>query len=309
VSNRDPFDDRARSNAPGEITGPQEARPHDVLADDVLAGDVLGGEARPVDGVLDPLLEDGLFHDGPFEQGLDADELAEQRAVRALLSSLPDPGPVPPDVLDRITRTLRALDHERTRQGSWPRAAGDEGPVGATAASVARLPRRTTSRVLWLAAAAAVVLGGGGAVVSRLASDSSASQSAASASASARPDASAAAGRGQPTAAEAPPVYATGRSYRGTDLVRQAQALLQPGRPVAGGTAPRALAAPQRGVVAGCLRAVGAAPTDLLAADLGTYEGRPAVVLVIRTGQGREVRVTARDCHTGMAPLTTAALP
>lgn len=289
MSDRDPFGDEARSGSRAE-----DVRPRDVLAH----------EGRFEDGVH----ADGRFEDGVFEDGLDADELAEQRAVRALLSSLPDPGPVPPDVLDRITRTLRALDHERREQGTWPPGpVRGERPVGATA-TVRQLPRQVPSRVVWLAAAAAVVFLGGGAVVSRLASDSSASQSAASASASTRPDASAAAGRARPTA-EAAPVYATGRSYRGADLVRQAQALLQPGRAAAGTTGPRAVAGPQRSVATSCLRALGAAPTDLLVADLGTYEGRPAVVLVVRTGQGREVRVTGRDCRAGMAPLTTAALP
>ena len=246
-------------------------------------------------------ISDDAFGADPDDDALDRDlapdKLAEQRAVRELLRSLPDPGPVPPDVLDRITETLRALDAER--------AAGAE---------VVPLRRRTPHRALWLAAAAAVVLGGGGAVVSRLGSDTSPSNSTASV---ATP---------RPGSTQRAPVYATGARYGAADLAVRARALLAPAggaarAPGSGGAqrpgiqAPdlRPAAAPATTVTAvvGCLRALGLRAGQLLAADDATYEGQPAFVLVVDTGgASREVRVTGRDCRPGAAhPLDTVRLP
>jgi hypothetical protein len=251
--------------------------------------------------------EDGEA-DAPFEDGLDADELAEQRAVRALLASLPDPGPVPPDVLDRITSTLRSLQEEqqadvRQRAALYPVAGG---------ATIARPRHRPAGRALWLAAAAAVVLAGGGAVMSRLADDTSPRDSAATASAGASESAAARSAtdeRGTTQGDLLAPVYASGTRYRSADLVRQAQDLLDRRRLAGGPADSDAAALPRRRAVAGCLQAVGPTGSTLRAADLATYEGRPAVVLVLATSRGLEVRVTARTCPPGTAALRTAQLP
>jgi hypothetical protein len=288
----------------------------------------LFGDRRPDDDRLDDdrLAHDGLAHDrlahdpldaDLFEDGLDPDELADQRAVRALLASLPDPGPVPPDVLDRITSTLRSLQ-EQLEAGPHPLAAPHQHaalapvPVGATA--VGR-PRRLPLRGVWLAAAAAVVLAGGGAVVSRLADDSSPRESAASAARDSAGSAASESGAPAAGAATTPPddlqapVYTSGTRYRSVDLVRQAQALVT-ARRVAGGPADSGAAAlPRRRTVADCLRAVAPEGSTLLAGDLATYEGRPAIVLVLATAAGREVRVTGRTCAPGSTAVRTAPLP
>jgi hypothetical protein len=243
-----------------------------------------------------------LFDDDLFDDDLDADALEEQRAVRALLSSLPDPGPPPPDVVDRINRTLQALQEQ---------AAGQAPARAVTGASVVAMrPRRPRHRALWLAAAAAVVLGGGGAVVSQLASDTSANDTAASvASGSASPQGSSGAGaRGVAPAEPGGRVYASGTDYRRADLVRQAQALLAPGRRVLLAERPAAaglLADPT--VVIACVRAVGGSPDALLAADVATYEGHPAVVLVLTRPSGRQVLVADRGCRPGAATLLASA--
>jgi hypothetical protein len=252
-----------------------------------------------------------------FDDDLDPQALEEQRAVRAMLSSLPDPGPVPPDVLDRITRTLRSLQQEQ-----------DAGPgptdVGSGASVVPLRPR--PHRALWLAAAAGLVLVGGGAVVSQLGSDTSAHDTAASvarssgsttrpapqASTGSAPQATTGTGaRGVAPEAASGHVYASGTDYRRADLVLKARALLTPGN-----DAPKAKQDPAAGLlgdaagVAACVRAVGAAPGSLLAADLGTYEGRPAVVLVLAGSSGREVVVADRSCRPGPAArLTSAPVP
>lgn len=248
-----------------------------------------------------------------FDDDLDDEALEDQRAVRALLSSLPDPGPVPPDVLDRINGTLRALQEEDAAHAATVSASG-------TGATVVPLRRRAAGhRALWLAAAAAVVLSGGGAVVSQLGSDTSARDTAASvAGGSASPEATSGAGaRGVAPAEPGGHVYASGTDYRRADLVRKALALLAPG--------PRPFAAERPGAaglladpttLTACVRAVGAAPANLLAADLATYEGRPAVVLVLTGvsgsagGSGREVVVADRDCRPGTARrLTSVPVP
>ena len=287
----------------------------------------LFGDRRPDDDRLGAdRVDTNRLHDDPldldlFEDGLDAGELAEQRAVRALLASLPDPGPVPPDVLDRITSTLRSLQAEQEAgRGAGPHplvaahqhAALTSVPVGATAVGSRR---RLPTRAVWLAAAAAVVLAGGGAVVSRLADDTSPRESAASAArgsagSSASESGAPAAGDGAtPLGDLQAPVYASGTRYRGVDLVRQAQALVN-ARRVAGGPADSGAAAPpRRRLVAQCLRVVAPTGSTLLAGDLATYEGRPAVVLVLDTGAGREVRVTDRSCAPGSTALRTAPLP
>jgi len=241
------------------------------------------------------------FHDDVFDDDLDADALAEQREVRALLSSLPDPGPAPPDVVDRITRTLRTLQEQ------------DAGRASAAGASVVPLtPRRARHRPLWLAAAAAVVLVGGGAVVSQLASDTSASSTSASvAGGSASPERTFGDGaRGVAPNDTSARVSASGTQYRRADLVRQAAALLAPGPPTAAEGSGAAGLLMDSTALNACLRAVGAAAGSLLAADLGTYEGRPAVVLVVSGRGGREVVVADQDCRPGAATrLASAPMP
>jgi len=250
-----------------------------------------------------------------FDDDLDDEALEEQRAVRAMLSSLPDPGPVPPDVLDRINRTLRALQEEDAARAATSSASGAD-----TGATVVPLRRRAAGhRALWLAAAAAVVLSGGGAVVSQLGSDTSARDTAASvAGGSPSPEATSGAGaRGVAPAEPGGRVYASGTDYRRADLVRQALALLAPGprRPAAELPGAAGLLADPTTLTA-CVRAVGAAPANLLAADLATYEGRPAVVLLLTGGSGstgssaREVLVADRDCRPGAARrLTSVPVP
>jgi hypothetical protein len=256
--------------------------------------------------------------DDLFDAGLGAEEIAEQRAVRDLLRSLPDPGPVPPDVLDRITQTLQELQAERGGKA----ASGVGSPRELSGATAVPL-RRPSHRVVWLAAAAALVLSGGGAVVSQLASDTSAGESAASVAARTSES-----GLGPP-ALDAR-LHASGIDYRQVDLVRQARALLATPPlssaakgDVAGGSAdqggsgqgvqrqPRAPAPLMSSdAVSACLQAMGVAATSLLTADRATYEGRPALVLVVNAGSASQVRVVSPNCRAGaVSELASVRLP
>ena len=256
--------------------------------------------------------------DDLFDAGLGAEELVEQRAVRDLLRSLPDPGPVPPDVLDRITQTL----HELQAEASGGTTAGVESPRVLSGATAVPLRRRPAHRVVWLAAAAALVLSGGGAVVSQLASDNSAGESAASVATRTSESALGS------TALDAR-VHASGTDYRQADLVAQARALLatpplssagereaaddgadqdESGQGVRRPSAPAPLMSSD--AVRTCLRALAVDPTNLLSADRATYEGRPALVLVVDAGAAIQVRVVSPDCRAGaIGELASVRLP
>jgi hypothetical protein len=57
-----------------------------------------------------------------------------------------------------------------------------------------------------------------------------------------------------------------------------------------------AIATPQ--AMERCLKAVGAAPGDRVAADLATFDGTPALVLVVGSGTGQRGYVLSLDCAT-----------
>ena len=80
------------------------------------------------------------------------EELRAQQQVRDLLAALPDPGPVPPDVVDRIEATLRRLSVEGAVE-----TATAPGTAGSTVVPLRPEPVTRRRRPL-LAVAAAVVL-------------------------------------------------------------------------------------------------------------------------------------------------------
>ncbi len=91
--------------------------------------------------------------------------------MRALLGALPDPGPMPPDVVTRIRASLAAEAAARTETAGRQVEAGRVLPLPPRSERRlgAHIPRRRlTGPPRWLlpAAAAAIVVAGGGAVVS-----------------------------------------------------------------------------------------------------------------------------------------------
>ncbi len=259
----------------------------------------------------------------------DADPVEhDPTGMRALLGSLPDPGPMPDHLVARITAALE----EESRGGGeavvGTTAAGDADPRWAPpppapqqlAAAAPAAPghegevvplRRRRTWVLGAAAAAVVALGVGGVVVDRLATgglqaslgiaqggdDSGAAESAAGGSADG--------------AAEAPPlvaedsalgvvVVATGSAYGPENLQDLAAALPQ----VSGTDASRlvrgeAVSEPLAGPAAAraCAAGLGVAPDDAVTVDLATYEGRDAAVVVARdTGGAGRAWVVEHSC-------------
>lgn len=233
--------------------------------------------------------------------------------MRALLSSLPDPGPVPEDVAHRLrARLAEELDGE---QVAWADA---DIPV----IDEDRRHRHRRTAVALAAAAAVLVVTGGLAVLVMgpgiQVAAVHAGRGAASTPGTQRPgDAT---GDGVATPSSAPGsgtgpqagavlggdtvlVVATGHRYDADHLAVQAALLIDLPSPSGAGTAtPLGHLATASGV-RGCARAIGIPSTARVMVDLADVDGRPAAVVV---AQGRgEVTAYAveRTCRPGAPGL------
>ncbi len=255
--------------------------------------------------------------------------------MRALLGSLPDPAPMPADLVIRIEEAL--ADEARIR-GGWPApvAAEAEPPVSAVPADpegqVLALRRRSRWHLVAVAAAVVGVVGIGGAVLDSLSSgglqasigveDSAAGGSAADGSV--------------PEVAEAAPrtllaeddelgvvVLEGGQGFTSAGLADEVRASLPwdgTGRPASPGpskdspqgVAPRSALGPL-GTAEGarsCADGVGVPPTDTVVVDLADVDGRPAAVLVATSKSGsRQVWAVARTCTAQSPGVLTGPVP
>ena len=264
---------------------------------------------------LDPALDHELEDAAPLPH-LEADV---ERQVRSLLAGAADPGPMPDDVSERISGAL--LDAARLRVDPGPLSgspsAADMAAAGrAGDGTVLAMPaRRDRPRPVYLlaavAAAAAVVAVGASALhVTK------------------RPNGAAvvgdAYGSGTTTRPSSPPPTSGGlhiqlstTAYTAGTLATQARDLLDhPGQPI------RDLAAesPAIGPIAtpigleACLEEIGAlgaadpAP-EAVSADLATFDGRPAVVVVVTRAGASTAWAVERSCTTGAPGLLEDATP
>jgi len=262
---------------------------------------------------------DGLDHevadDAPLTR-LDAD--VEQQ-VRTLLAGAPDPGPMPDAVSERISGAL--LDAARLRVDPGPLSASRSGSDAtgtndADHGTVLAMPNRAVRPkpiylVAAVAAAAVVVAVGASALhVTK------------------RPNGAAVVGdtyaSGATTSSPRPAATSGGlhiqlstTAYTAGTLATQARALLDhPGQPI------RDLAAESPGIgpiatpigLEACLEEIGAlgaadpAP-DAVSADLATFAGRPAVVVVVTRAGASTAWVVERSCTTGAPGLLADATP
>lgn len=211
--------------------------------------------------------------------------------MRALLSALPDPGPMPEDLVSRITASLAAeLD--------WPVL--DE---------LATRRRRRPGRSLVVAAAAAVVvLGGGGLALSHglpqslVAQAGSADSAAAGGPAPMREfsDKSASGSAGSVV------VVSTGTRYAASRLPAQAAQLsasdpvvsARVDGPADSGNASSALSSPSG--ARACASALGVPPAASIVVDVATVDGAPGAVLVALDAQGAGTAyAVGPTCGTG----------
>ena len=253
----------------------------------------------------------------PIRDGDDAhrvDDTLDTRSIdedptgmRALLRSLPDPGPMPEDLVARIKASL---EHEGATVTSL-----DEHRARRTLRSL-RSPKDLLSpRFLpWAAAAGLVVVAGGGllatgggnalleaagggAAHSTLAGRSSASLSAPGTAADA-------AAPGQ-DGSDRTQVVMSNASWTDTDVVAAARVAL-----AAPPITPLAAEAPSLGPIGtptgarDCATALGIPAGDAVVVDLGTYAGSPAALVVATAAEGkRTAYLVARSCRLGEPSL------
>ncbi|WP_344136856.1 hypothetical protein [Pedococcus bigeumensis] len=246
----------------------------------------------------------GSSSQGPHRPGARHPDDAEHdpTGIRALLSALPDPGPMPPDLVARISASI--AQEQSARQGG----------------TVVPLRRRTWGwQHLGAAAAAAVVLAvglpalltgtGPGDVMASLQGSSSADSAS-----SAEGDTGAQADSGGAPAAPGPTVprpttlgdqrvrgsvgdvalAATGTAYTTAGLATQAAAL--------GTTFEASSAAKDTTVPSGeaglrsCLTALGVQDGLRVRGDVATLDGVPAVIALVDRGGTESVYAVAPDC-------------
>jgi hypothetical protein len=242
--------------------------------------------------------------------------------VRDLLSSLPEPDPMPEHLIERINASLAAEQAQRAAKI----ARAPVTPLRATS-------RRGRTRVLLAiaGAAAAVALltfAGTNLFTAHQASTTSASagiSSTPSATGATAPGGAAtgAAVPGQPGAGNKAPALAaapmtpslvqvsvSGTRYTQADFVTQARKLrLAPLQPM---TAAASSTVGPTGTAAGlmqCLKAIGAAGAQAVRADVAFYEGRPAMVIVATTNGTPMAYAVGRECSQTNAALLRPATP
>ena len=227
--------------------------------------------------------------------------------VRDLLSSLPDPGPMPDDVMARVQSALSQEQASRAgtasdnvtpligRRTSDTAAADGASPVSDTS----RGRRRWLTPVAGLGAAAAIAVGALG-VSQAMKSDSDDPPAAAQ-----PPAASQSQGSSNPF--DKVSIQNSGRSYTAAGLATEAVSLksqtgsIDPTRAEAASLGPIATAP---GLL-DCLKVVGssALTADHISADLGTYEGKPAVIVVITDDGKSNAWVFSRQCTQGSGKI------
>ncbi len=248
--------------------------------------------------------------DGPG----DHDDL-DPTGIRALLSALPDPGPMPHDLVDRINASIAAEQTARqtTREG----------------ATVVPLRSRRWGWQHWgaAAAAAAVIVVGGSALVSGTGpgdvlasirggssadSDSSAGDSAASApelQSGTGSSMSAPSTGGQRVQGSVGDVQlvASGTAYTSTDLGKQAGERL----PAALQDSAKAEEArPDSGAgLRACLTALGIPSSTPIRADVATLDGAPAVIAVVQADTGQTVYAVAPECDATHPRVLAGPVP
>lgn len=256
--------------------------------------------------------------------------------MRELLASLPDPGPMPEDLVARITAALAeesraahgSLSSQAARVVDAPLAAADAGSV------VPLRPRRPMLRHFGVAAAVVTAIGLGGAALGAWPSSLTGPIAALSGSSSADSEAGAApaagtdaadkgfgteqgAGAGDLSAAarvDGVTVVMSGVDHASDALGAAAAALLSASYSTA---TPLTAESPGIGPIATeigartCADALGISPEAGILVDVSNVDGAPAAVLIATADGTRTAYAVSRSCTTGSPMLIAGpiALP
>ncbi|WP_460934765.1 hypothetical protein [Phycicoccus ginsengisoli] len=231
--------------------------------------------------------------------------------IRALLGSLPDPGPMPEDLVARIHASIAAEQAARTDHTVVP----------------LRARRGWGWKHLGVAAAAVVALGigipalagtGPGNLMAALtggsASDSAAGSAASEAVTSAPPPGTASPGiaTGDRAAGAAGPVtiVGTGTAYTAAALLEQVRASQARGPSPGKGAGSSRAAGPADSVTGlrTCLTTLGVEAWMPVWADAATYQGHDAVVAVVSSDTGRVVYAVSPACDRTHPDVLTGPL-
>lgn len=223
--------------------------------------------------------------------------------MRALLSSLPDPGPMPEDLVTRITASLAA-----EREGHAPVE-----PIAHR--------RRPLWRTAGLAAAAVAVIGIGGTSLltstapgdlGALFGNGGGDTSSAAGEAATRDSGGGVGGERPQSSTVAMSVHHSNTAYTSAALADQANTLLADPGETLGPNDPESPGIGPIGTETGlrsCLAALTSEAFAQVTADLGTYEGTPAAVLVLTTDTGHTAYVVKRSCTTGHPDVLAGPTP
>lgn len=254
------------------------------------------------------------------------DDETDPTGMRDLLRGLPDPGPMPDDLVTRIESSLADLPApDVAHRGDADGSAVSRGTVSGADPSRPSWWVRTGPR---LAVAAAVLLGGGAVASGQLglltsSSDSASSTAGRAESGSGDGAASDSGGEGAPylTDGDAGPQTSDSTSARQAEpgpvvvtMTDRSYTSSQLGAEVVDGPASeptRPLSAEAPGVgpigteigVRSCLVGLGLPEETGARVDLGLLDGRPAAVLVVSGEGGRTAYAVGRDCTIGNPSL------
>lgn len=230
--------------------------------------------------------------------------------VRALLSGLPEPAPMPGYLVERIHASLNAAQSQRAASFSGERVT----PLVATG-------RRRPGRVVFaIAGAAAVVMVAVVGTGLLKANQAGVSTTSAASVASGQPGASgapppAASDKAAPDAAAAPAlieIRASQTRYTKADFATQARSLgaagFSPAQPRAAKSPGIRLTDSEAGLTE-CLSGLGVVGATIVHADLAFYEGVPAMVIVATTSDVPTAYAVGRDCSRANPDLLHPATP
>lgn len=218
--------------------------------------------------------------------------------VRALLSSLPEPAPMPAHLVERINASLAAEQAQRTAKASHPPVVPLRSRARPGRALLVSAVAGAAAAAVLAAVVATTMFEGRRATVTSardaVASSSSGSPAAGAAAAPAPADtASALAGGGTASLVQ---IGQSGVRYTQADFVGQVQTLrrasVQPPAGESSGLGPAGTAAGLRQ----CLGAIGAAAAQVVRADVGFYQGQPAVIIVATTNGQATAYAVGRGC-------------